>query len=323
VQPVHLVRDVVRILEESLPKSIHIEDESAAGIWPVNVDATQLHQVLMNLCINARDAMPDGGRLVLSAGNVSIEKAEAAQTSGAHEGRYVRLRVRDTGTGIAPEVQERIFEPFFTTKALGKGTGLGLSTALGIVRNHDGFMRFESHLGQGTTFDLFIPALPVSEPTAAQRQEHAWPQGTGELVLVVDDESAVREVIRRALEEFGYRVISCGSGAEAIVRFRAAQNEVRLVVTDIMMPEMDGRELALALWALAPDLPILAISGACENASTQRFPTLSLCTVLAKPFTIGELLAAVKKAMAGAANMGALVPAAGVAQMPVAAPAGA
>jgi hypothetical protein len=321
VQPVHLVRDVVRILEESLPKNIQIEDESAGGIWPVNVDATQLHQALMNLCINARDAMPDGGRLVLSAENVSIDKAEAAQTPGAHEGRYVRLRVRDTGTGIAPEVQKRIFEPFFTTKELGKGTGLGLSTALGIVRNHDGFMRLESHLGQGTTFDLFIPALPVAEPTAAQLQEHAWPQGTGEMVLVVDDESAVREVVRRALEEFGYRVISCGSGAEAIVRFRAAQNDVRLVVTDIMMPEMDGTALALALRALAPNLPVLAITGVCDNASVQRFQTLSLCVVLAKPFTISELLAAVKKAMGEAANPGGVVPAAGVVQMPVVAPA--
>jgi CheY-like chemotaxis protein len=141
------------------------------------------------------------------------------------------------------------------------------------------------------------------------------------MVLVVDDESAVREVVRRALEEFGYRVISCGSGAEAIVRFRAAQNDVRLVVTDIMMPEMDGTALALALRALAPNLPILAITGVCDNASVQRFQTLSLCAVLAKPFTIGELLAAVKTAIGEAPNPGGLVPAADVAQMPAVAPA--
>jgi len=304
VQPVHLVRDVVRILDESLPKNIQIEDESAAGIWPVNVDATQLHQALMNLCINARDAMPDGGRLILSAENVSIDEATAAQTPGAHEGRYVRLRVRDTGTGIAPEQQKRIFEPFYTTKALGKGTGLGLSTALGIVRNHGGFMRLDSHVGQGTTFDLFIPASPAPVSAAAPGPERPWPQANGELVLVVDDETAVREVVRRALEAFGYRVISCPTGAEAIVRFRASQNDVRLVVTDIMMPEMDGPALALALRAIAPSVPILGITGACDSATVQQLQTLSFTTLLAKPFTVGELLTAVLKAIGAAADPG-------------------
>jgi CheY-like chemotaxis protein len=295
---------VVRILDESLPKNIQIEDESAAGIWPVNVDATQLHQALMNLCINARDAMPDGGRLILSAENVSIDEATAAQTPGAHEGRYVRLRVRDTGTGIAPEQQKRIFEPFYTTKALGKGTGLGLSTALGIVRNHGGFMRLDSHVGQGTTFDLFIPASPAPVSAAAPGPERPWPQANGELVLVVDDETAVREVVRRALEAFGYRVISCPTGAEAIVRFRASQNDVRLVVTDIMMPEMDGPALALALRTIAPSVPILGITGACDSATVQQLQTLSFTTLLAKPFTVGELLTAVLKAIGAAADPG-------------------
>ena len=304
VQPVHLVRDVVRILAESLPKNIQIEDESAAGIWPVNVDATQLHQVLMNLCINARDAMPGGGSLILSAENVSIDETTAAQTPGAREGRYVRLRVRDTGTGIAPELQERIFEPFFTTKELGKGTGLGLSTAMGIVGNHGGFMHFDSHVGQGTTFDVFIPASPAAAPPTAPISEHLWPQANGELALVVDDEAAVREVVRRALEAFGYRVISCTSGAEAIVRFRASQSDVRLVVTDIMMPEMDGPALTLALRAIAPSVPILGITGACDSATMQQLQTLSFTTLLAKPFTVGELLTAVLKAIGAAADPG-------------------
>jgi PAS domain S-box-containing protein len=306
VQPVHLVRDVVRILEESLPKNIQIEDESAAGIWPVNVDATQLHQALMNLCINARDAMSDGGRLILSAENVSIDEAAAALIPGAHEGRYVRLRVRDTGTGIAPEQQERIFEPFYTTKALGKGTGLGLSTTLGIVRAHGGFMRLDSHVGQGTTFDLFIPASPAAASAAAPGPEHHWPQANGELVLVVDDEAAVREVVRRALEAFGYRVINCPTGAEAIVRFRASQNDVRLVVTDIMMPEMDGPALALALRAIAPSMPILGMTGVCDSATMQHLQTLAFTTLIAKPFTVGELLTAVNEAIGVAARPGGL-----------------
>jgi hypothetical protein len=322
VQPVHLVRDVVRILAESLPKNIQIEDESAAGIWPVNVDATQLHQVLMNLCINARDAMPGGGSLILSAENVSIDEATAAQTPGAREGRYVRLRVRDTGTGIAPELQERIFEPFFTTKELGKGTGLGLSTALGIVDNHGGFMHFDSHVGQGTTFDVFIPASPAAAPPTAPISEHLWPQANGELALVVDDEAAVREVVRRALEAFGYRVISCASGAEAIVRFRASQSDVRLVVTDIMMPEMDGPALALALRAIAPGVPILGMTGVCDSATMQHLQTLAFTTLLAKPFTVGELLTAVHEAIGVAADPGGLVLAENARPTPAVAPPG-
>ena len=167
VQPVHLVRDMVRMFGETFPKNIRIEEESAAGIWPLEVDATQLHQALMNLCINARDAMPDGGVLALSTENVSIDEATAAQTPGAHGGRYVRLRVHDTGSGIPPEVQKRIFEPFFTTKGPGKGTGLGLSTVLDIVRSHGGFMRLDSQVGKGTTFELFMPASLATAPEAA------------------------------------------------------------------------------------------------------------------------------------------------------------
>ena len=323
VQPVYLVRDMVRMFAESFPKNIQIEDESAGGIWPIDVDATQLYQVLMNLCLNARDAMPDGGKLTLSAENVSVDEATAAQSSGALAGRYVRLRVRDTGSGIAPEIQEQIFEPFFTTKPLGQGTGLGLSTVLSIVRGSGGFLRLDSPVGLGTTFDVFIPAMPAAAPPTAPISEHLWPQANGELALVVDDEAAVREVVRRALEAFGYRVISCASGAEAIVRFRASQSDVRLVVTDIMMPEMDGPTLAQALRAIAPSVPILGISGACDSATMQHLQTLAFTTLLAKPFTVGELLTAVHDAIEAAANPGkpASVEAAGPA--PAAAPAGA
>jgi PAS domain S-box-containing protein len=320
LQPVHLVRDVVRILEESLPKNIKILDESGSGVWMVSANATQLHQALMNLCVNARDAMPDGGSIVVSAENVSIDETAAARTPEARAGRFVQIRVRDTGTGIAPELQEHIFEPFFTTKELGKGTGLGLSTALGIVRHHGGFMRVDSHIGQGTAFDVFIPAVPAAASAEAPRPEHLCPQANGELVLVVDDEAAVREVVRRALEAFGYRVINCASGAEAVVRFRTSQDDVRLVVTDIMMPEMDGVALAKVLHGIAPGVPILGITGACDAASMQRLKEMPFAGVQAKPFTIDDLVAAVQKTMAAGATAGKVLPAAGAAPNPAVSP---
>ncbi|MDD2764799.1 MAG: PAS domain S-box protein [Opitutaceae bacterium] len=297
LQPKHLVRDMLKITAETFPKNIQVEDESAAEVRLVEGDATQLHQALMNFCVNARDAMPDGGRLTVAAENVTLDEAAAAQMPGAHAGRYVRLRVSDTGGGIPPEVQNRMFEPFFTTKGLGKGTGLGLSTAMGIAKGHGGFVRFCSQVGKGTTFAVYLPAAPAGEQPADARSMPPWPLAAGELVLLVDDESAVREVACQALTEFGYRVISCAGGAEAIVQFRASQSKVRLVVTDMMMPEMDGPTLVKALRAIAPGVPIVGITGVSDTATMSRLRALALSALLAKPFTIGQFLPAVHAAM--------------------------
>ena len=298
LQPKHLIRDMVEIASQTFPKNIVIEDESAKEVWPVLADPTQLHQVLMNLCVNARDAMPDGGRLRLGVQNVNFEGGEGIQVQGARTGPFVRLRVADTGAGIPPEMVDRIFEPFFTTKALGKGTGLGLSTALGIVKSHDGFIRVDSQAGRGTTIDVYVPAKQQSSrPPFPSSSAPYWQRGGGELVLLVDDEGAVRAVARRALEEFGYQVIDCGSGAEAIQAIRTSSVPIRVIVTDMMMPEMDGPTLVFALRAIAPDIPVVGITGVADAASLGKLQQLNLSAMIAKPFTIGDLLAAVDDAL--------------------------
>jgi PAS domain S-box-containing protein len=301
LQPEYLVRDVARLINETFPKNIQVEDESTAGVWPVEVDATQLQQALMNLCINARDAMPDGGKLTLAVANTTVDKALAAKSLGGKPGPHVCLRVTDTGTGIPPEIAERIFEPFFTTKGLGKGTGLGLSTVRGIARSHGGFVRLDSEVGQGTTFELYLPALPSALALAPPGSEPPWPHGAGERVLLVDDEAAVREVARQALKEFGYQVTICAAGADAVRVFQDSHRDIDLVVTDMMMPEMDGPALVSALRAIDPRVRILGITGVSDAAAMSRLRTLTFSAPLAKPFTIGELLTAVHEAMRTAA----------------------
>jgi len=294
----HLIRDMVEIASQTFPKNIVIEDESAKEVWPVLADPTQLHQVLMNLCVNARDAMPDGGRLRLGVQNVTFEGGEGIQIPSERTGPFVRLRVADTGAGIPQEMVDRIFEPFFTTKAPGKGTGLGLSTALGIVKSHDGFIHVDSQVGRGTTIDVYIPAKQQrSRSPFPNSSTPYWQRGGGELVLLVDDEAAVRAVARRALEEFGYQVIDCGSGAEAIQAIRTSSVPIRVIVTDMMMPEMDGPTLVPALRAMAPEIPIVGITGVADAASLGKLKQLNLPFIIAKPFTIGDLLAAVDGAL--------------------------
>jgi PAS domain S-box-containing protein len=294
----HLLREMVAIVEETFPKNIKIETGMPDDVWPIEGDPTQLHQALMNLCLNARDAMPEGGTLTLAAANVTIDEATAAQTPGATPGRFVRLRVTDTGSGIPPEVATRLFEPFFTTKGVGKGTGLGLSTVLGILKGHRGFIRLDTQMGRGTTFELYFPAAPAAVEVTDARPgtSRPWPRAGGELVLLVDDEAPVREVARQALEEFGYRVISCAAGADAIKQFNAACGKVQLVVTDMMMPEMDGPTLVKALRAIEPGVRIVGITGVADAATMNRLHALALVALLTKPFTIGQLLTTVRDA---------------------------
>jgi PAS domain S-box-containing protein len=292
----HLLREMVAIAEETFPKNIKIEAEMPDDVWPIEGDPTQLHQALMNLCVNARDAMPEGGTLTLAAANVTIDEATAAQTPGATPGRFVRVCVTDTGGGIPPEVAARLFEPFFTTKGVGKGTGLGLSTVLGILKGHRGFIRLDTQMGRGTTFELYLPAALVAVADARPGTARPWPRAGGELVLLVDDEAPVREVARQALEEFGYRVISCAAGADAVNQFNAACGEVQLVVTDMMMPEMDGPALVNALRAIEPGIRIVGITGVADTATINRLHALALTALLTKPFTIGQLLTTVREA---------------------------
>jgi PAS domain S-box-containing protein len=297
LQPRHLIWEMEKLAAETFPKSIRVETDMVADLWPVLGDSTQLHQALMNLCINARDAMPGGGVLTLEAANVVLAKEAAEKIPGAQPGSYACLRVTDTGTGIPPEIEAKMFEPFFTTKGVGKGTGLGLSTALGIVRSHGGFVRVASKVGQGTTFELYLPAAPAEQVAVKKDSATPWPRAHGEGILVVDDEAAVREVARQTLKEFGYRVITAAHGAEALRIFQERRQEIQAVLTDMMMPEMDGPTLVAALRVLDPAVRIVGVTGMSDPEGMNGLKTLALSATLTKPFTIGKLLAAIREAL--------------------------
>jgi PAS domain S-box-containing protein len=313
LQPRHLLREMEGIAEETFPKSIRIESDVASDLWPVLGDSTQLHQVLMNLCVNARDAMPGGGVLTLNAANIVLTKETAGKIPGAQPGSYVCLRVIDTGTGIPPEIEAKIFEPFFTTKGVGKGTGLGLSTVVGIVRSHGGFVRVASKVGQGSAFELYLPATPTEQVVVKKDSASPWAHAHayGEGILVVDDEAAVREVVRQTLEAFGYQVITAGHGGEALRIFKERRQEIQLVLTDMMMPEMDGPTLVAALRVLNPAVRIVGITGMGDPAGLSGMKTLALSATLAKPFTIKEILAAVREALPVTAGHEGSAPAGG------------
>ncbi len=221
IQPRHLILEVAKIIKQTLPKSIEVRERVPRDLWCVTGDPTHLHQVLMNICVNARDAMPEGGRLEIAAENVEIDQQYCSQEPDARPGPHLVIIVADTGTGIPPEVLEHMFEPFFTTKELGKGTGLGLATVLGIVKSHGGFVTVASQVGRGTTFRIHLPAHKSALPTPVAEAGAGAETGHGELILVVDDEEAVREMTRAALEAQGYRVLTATAGREAVVAYAA------------------------------------------------------------------------------------------------------
>lgn len=283
-----LFRDMARIIRETFARNIQLELDAAEGAWAIHGDSTQLQQVLMNLCVNARDAMPDGGTLTLGAANVTV--ADPPTDAGATDlrpGPYVRLRVSDTGTGMTPSQIEHIFEPFFTTKPIGQGTGLGLPTVLGIVRSHGGFLRVNSAPGTGTTFELYLPpavdAVRVEvAPVAPLRQ------GLGELVLVVDDEAAVRSSVRRSLVAQGYRVVVAAHGREGLEQFALHAADIRIVVTDMMMPVMDGLTMMEGIRTQAPGTPVIVMTGLLDRAVTRGDSGPD--AILSKPFDPETLL---------------------------------
>jgi CheY-like chemotaxis protein len=263
--PIHLkqlVKEVEHIIAETFPKSVEFAAQFPAQPWTVKGDATQLHQVLLNLCVNARDAMPNGGKLSITIENAKLDETHARQDLEARPGPYVIIRVSDTGHGIPRQIMDRIFEPFFTTKELNKGTGLGLSTCLGIVRSHGGFINCISEPGKGSTFSVHLPASPVSEPDEHSVAPVASPPcGKNELVLVVDDEAPIRSITQKMLAHFGFRVITAANGAEAVALYHQRQNEIAVVVMDMSMPVMDGHTAIATLKAIHPDVAIIGASG--------------------------------------------------------------
>jgi PAS domain S-box-containing protein len=285
LQPRHLIKEIVKILKDTLPKSIEVEFEASDDISVVAGDATQLHQVLMNFFVNARDAMPAGGKLTIRAENVIIDDSYARMNLEAKPGHFVLITIADSGVGIPAHVINRIFEPFFTTKEHGKGTGLGLSTALGIVKGHGGFINVYSEPGNGTQFKVYLPAVetPFSTQSASSK---FLPFGRGELILVVDDEVAIREITKGTLEAYGYRALTAADGTEAIALYAQHKDEIRVVLTDLMMPYMDGPVTIRALQKLNPNVKIIASSGLTENSRALEGVKL----FLPKPYTAERLL---------------------------------
>jgi two-component system, cell cycle sensor histidine kinase and response regulator CckA len=252
VQVKQVIFEIEQIITETFPKSITCEINIAENLWYVSGDTTQLHQVLMNLVVNARDAMPEGGILTICAENITIDQHYARMNIDAQIGSYIVINVADTGIGMPKEVEERIFEPFFTTKELGKGTGLGLSTALGIIKNHGGFVNVYSEVNKGTQFKVYLPAAVINE-TQWQIPEPEPCPGGGELILVVDDEAAIREITKSSLESYNYRVLTAGDGVEAVSIYAEQVQEISVVLLDMMMPAMDGAIAIHRLQKINPD----------------------------------------------------------------------
>jgi two-component system, cell cycle sensor histidine kinase and response regulator CckA len=297
----NLAYEVRRLMAETLPCAIEVSAKVAKDVHTILGETTQLHQLLMNLCVNARDAMPHGGELKIEVDEVVVGAAQARNNPDAEPGAYVRLVVSDSGTGIPPEVRAKIFDPFFTTKEIGKGTGLGLSTVVSIVRAHNGFLELESEVGRGTRFLVYFPASDAVQAEAESKANDV-PPGQGELIVVVDDEHSIREITRLTLEVHNYRVLLASDGAEALSVYLQHREEVALVVTDVMMPVMNGRALAHALRKFDAKLPILAFSAADRsdpligNLSDEDIP------VLKKPASQRQLLVAVADAISQMAD---------------------
>ena len=289
LRPKDVVQDIEKLVNDSFPKSISFKAAYADDVWNFEGDPTQLHQVLLNLCVNARDAMPGRGILSISVSNVVIDKQFASMNPDALPGPKVLFEVRDNGVGISAEIRDRMFEPFFTTKKLGKGTGLGLSTTLGIVRSHHGFIDVSSRVGQGTTFRVYLPARMSDTIARASPLISARRDGRGELIMVVDDEKPIREATSHTLEIFGYRVMTASDGAEAIAMFFKNEEKPAVILTDMMMPVMDGPALIRALHKIQPGLRIIGASGLDNQLSAQAM-SLGVRHFLRKPYTAEDLL---------------------------------
>ncbi len=299
-----VLADLRMLLQRLMNNSVELKIEHGRDLWPVKADLGQFEQVIVNLAVNARDAMPEGGTLTVRTRNVSAEEVPGFNYRELAPGDYVLIEVEDTGTGIDPETMKKIFEPFFTTKEVGKGTGLGLSMVYGIVKQTGGSIHCESEVGKGTTFRIFLPRhVPAEAEVAAQEaaaaKEQAKPANRdlsgSARVLVVEDEDAVRLGSVRALTSRGYEVFEATSGTEALEIFKELDGQVDIVVSDVVMPEMDGPTLLTKLREIQPDIRFIFVSGYAEDAFARNLPEDAVFGFLPKPFSLKQLATTVKE----------------------------
>jgi PAS domain S-box-containing protein len=289
LQPIYLLDEVLKISRQTFPKTIALRTHHDEHIWPIEADPTQLHQVLLNLCINARDAMPNGGSLCLSAANFEVDLEFARTMPAATPGPHVVIEISDTGSGIPREVIDKIFDPFFTTKSVGAGTGLGLSSAAGIVRSHGGFIQVESEPGR-TSFKIYLPAKDAADAADPLQADTLVPRGRGQTILVVDDEPAIREVAEVILSNHGYLVHTAEDGPTALAIFTQQIGHIGVVVTDLVMPLMSGRALVHALRRIDPQVKILVSTGRAEELELSEVEALGVEGILLKPYSTRNLL---------------------------------
>ncbi|MGB3205736.1 MAG: response regulator [Crinalium sp.] len=286
----HLIQEIKQLASETFPKSIRVNTNIKSDLKTVLGDATQLHQVLLNLVVNARDAMPQGGILKIAANNIYIDEHYARINIDSQVGEYILISISDTGIGIERNNLERIFEPFFTTKELGKGTGLGLSTVVGIIKSHGGFINVYSEVGKGTEFKIYLPSSGVIKTNQSLDSSKLLKKGRGQLILVAEDEEPIRNITKTVLEINGYRVITAVDGAEAIVLYRQYQSEIKIVVLDMMMPYMDGSAAIRLLEQINPEVKIIAVSGLASNETMTEINSSCVKAFLSKPYTSTEVL---------------------------------
>ncbi len=300
LNPKHLIKEIQQIIKEAFPKNIELYVDIPKDVRMIKADPTQIHQVLMNLCVNAKDAMPDGGKLSITTENEDVDKSIAKMHSLPKPGTYVKINVSDNGIGIPKDVQEKIFEPFFTTKEMGKGTGLGLSTTLSIVKSHGGFIDVRSEPNKGTTFNIYLPAVVSPVLQKKEIQQHTAPQGNGEHILLVDDESSLLEISKEILESHGYRVTTTCDGTEAVATYADKNNRnIDAVITDMVMPNMDGMMTIQVLRKINPEVKIIAVSGFSEKMNKKSLEEHQVYHYLNKPYTGNQLLEKVARLFNG------------------------
>ncbi|TFG71777.1 MAG: response regulator [Solirubrobacterales bacterium] len=291
-------------LRSTIGEHIRVERKLQADLWPIIEDPARIEQVLINLAVNARDAMPEGGTLTFETENAELSEAETLADPGVKAGRFVRLVVSDTGVGMDSDVASRVFEPMFTTKSSGQGTGLGLATVYTIVNQTGGTITLDSEPGIGTSFEIHIPATEIG-PTKATKPTRAAPAGRGESILIAEDDPAVRRVTERILGSAGYLVTSAGGGSEALDLLDDGDNRVDLLVSDIVMPGMRGDDLARRAVAMRPGLSVLFMSGYSDQAPpTSLGPTAGQTSFIHKPFDAGTLLERVREMLRDSAPAG-------------------